>query len=201
MFSWLPEETQTELIDLAQRYGQPLVHIADLGTSNQFDPLDQKDRYGEVCMVIRRKNGRLLTMKKRFYPVGAYRLLTGGIKHGENIFDALLRETEEETSLEVSVERFLAAAVYRTTTTGEKPTFYTFAFLLNELDGTLHVQDEGEQVEEFREILPEELVERAAFLEQIHAEYSRAIGGSWRDWGHFRAVIHSLVWQALSSVE
>jgi 8-oxo-dGTP pyrophosphatase MutT (NUDIX family) len=198
MLSWLPQTTQTELTALAQRYGQPLVEVVDLGTSNHFDPLSNTDRYGEVCMVLRRKNGRLLTMKKTFYPTNAYRLLTGGIHHGEKVFDALLRETQEETSLEVSIERFLAAAAYKTTTTGETPAFYTFAFLLNEVAGTLNVLDEDENVEGFREILPAELLERAEFLENIHDHYSRSIAGDWRDWGHFRAVMHRMVWQALS---
>jgi ADP-ribose pyrophosphatase YjhB (NUDIX family) len=198
MLQWLPQATQAELNELAQRYGQPLVEIVDLGTSNRFDPLNNRDRYGEVCMVVRRKNGRLLTMKKTFYPHDAYRLLTGGINHGEKVFDALLRETQEETALEVSVERFLAAAAYKTTTTGEVPAFYTFAFLLNELSGTLQVLDEHEKVEGFREILPEELLERAEFLETINTTYSNSIDGDWKDWGHFRAVMHRLVWQALS---
>lgn len=199
MFQWLPQTTQDELTELSQRYGQPLVEVVDLGTSNHFDPLNKTDRYGEVCMVVRRKNGRLLTMKKTFYPPNAYRLLTGGIKHGEKIFDALLRETQEETSLEVSVERFLAAAAYKTTNTGEEPTFYTFAFLLNELSGTLQVLDEDENVEGFREILPEDLLERAEFLDHIDHHHSNAINGEWGDWGHFRSVMHRLVWQALSS--
>jgi 8-oxo-dGTP pyrophosphatase MutT (NUDIX family) len=198
MFPWLSQEIQAELSILSQNYGQPLVHIADLGTSNHFDPLSNTDRYGEVCMVIQRKNGHLLTMKKTIYPNDAYRLLTGGIHFDEKILDALLRETEEETSLEVSIERFLVAVAYKTSTTGETPAFYTFAFLLNELGGTLQVLDESEQVEGFREILPADLPAQADLLEKVHAHYDRAIGGSWGDWGHFRAVIHRLVWQALS---
>ena len=93
MFPTLPQDVQNELEQLAQRYGQPLVHTADLEASNLFDPLNKTDRYGEVCMVIRRKNGLLLTMVKTIYPKGAYRLPTGGINYGEPIRDALLRET------------------------------------------------------------------------------------------------------------
>lgn len=199
MFPYLPQETQSELLQLAQHYGQPLVSTTDLGTSNHFDPLNNNDRYGEVCMVLRRKNGRLLTMKKTIYPPGAYRLPTGGIHHGEKVFDALLRETQEETSLEVSVERFLVAVAYKTNNTGEQPAFYTFAFLLNELAGTLHVQDEDEQVEGFREILPEELPTYIAFFASMPGHYSASIDGDWSDWANFRSVIHQLVWQALSS--
>jgi 8-oxo-dGTP pyrophosphatase MutT (NUDIX family) len=198
MIPTLPQSTQDELTQLAERFGQPLVRTIDLGETRQFDPLNRKDRYGEVCMVVRRKNGRLLTMKKTFYPTNAYRLLTGGINYGETIFAALLRETNEETGLEVETRRFLVAAPYTTSSTGERPVFYTFAFLLDEIGGTLGVLDEHERVEAFREIEPEQLPELAEALEQVGgAPYSREIDGSWRDWGRFRAAIHRLVWEAL----
>jgi len=167
MMPFLAQETQNELVTLAQRYGQPLTRSVDLGQTNQFDPINKSDRYGEVCMVVRRKNGRLLTMKKTFYPTGAYRLLTGGINHEEAVFDALLRETNEETGLEVEVKRFLVAAAYITAATGDQPIFYSFAFLLDEIGGTLGVIDESERVEAFLEIEPAELPQRAAFLEQL----------------------------------
>lgn len=198
MIPTLPQSTQDELTQLAERFGQPLVRTIDLGETRQFDPLNRKDRYGEVCMVVRRKNGRLLTMKKTFYPTNAYRLPTGGIDHGETIFAALLRETNEETGLKVETRRFLVAAPYITGSTGERPVFYTFAFLLDEIGGTLGVLDEHERVEAFREIEPEQLPELAEALEQVGgAPYSREIDGSWRDWGRFRAAIHHLVSEAL----
>lgn len=198
MMPFLTQDIQKELAELAGRYGQPLVRTVDLGQTKQFDPINKRDRYGEVCMVVRRPNGRLLTMKKVFYPTGAYRLLTGGINHGETIFDALLRETHEETGLVVDVRRFLVAAAYRTDATGEQPVFYTFAFLLDEIGGTLGVVDENERIEAFLEIEPAQLPERAAFLEQADGtRYSKEIDGSWSDWGKFRAAIHHLVWEAL----
>src|SRR5437667_12681062 len=92
MFPTLPQNTQRELEQLSQYYGQPVVRTVDLEANNLFDPLNKTDRYGEVCMVVSRKNGRLLTMIKTFYPKGAYRLPTGGINYGEPIHDALLRE-------------------------------------------------------------------------------------------------------------
>ncbi len=201
MMPFLTQETQDELAMLAERYGQPLTRSVDLGQVHQFDPINRTDRYGEVCMVVRRKNGRLLTMKKTFYPTNAYRLLTGGIEQGEAVFNALLRETHEETGLEVEVKRFLVAAAYITTETGDQPIFYTFAFLLDEVGGTLDVIDEDELVEAFLEIEPAELPHRAAILEQIgDAQFSQEIDGSWSDWGTFRAAIHHLVWEALNTV-
>ena len=198
MFTSLPQETQQELEQLAQRYAQPLVRTVDLGTTNYFDPLNKHDRYGEVCMVIRRTNGHLLTMKKFFYPQGAYRLPTGGINHGESIYDALLRETHEETGLEVKITRFLVAVAYRVTNVEDRPVFYTFAFLVDEVGGKLGVLDEKERVEAFLEIEPKTLLTLAEHMEQLHSPYSEEIDGNWGDWGHFRAIIHRMVWEALN---
>lgn len=197
MFPWLTQHIQDELNQLAHTYEQPLVQVANLEISSLFDPLNKTDRYGEVCMVVRRRNGKVLTMIKTFYPEGAYRLLTGGISHGEGVLAALLRETAEETGLQVEVRRFLAAVAYRASITGEQPVFYTFAFLLDELDGTLGTLDESEQVEDFREVEPADLLKVAEYLEQLGAEYSQYLHGEIRDWGRFRAVIHRAVWQAL----
>jgi len=199
MLPSLLQATQAELEQLAQRYGQPLVRTVDLTAKKLFDPLTKRDRYGEVCMVVRRPNGHLLTMTKTFYPTGAYRLPTGGINHGESIFDALLRETHEETGLHVEVRRFLALAAYRVASVSDTPVFYTFAFLLDETGGTLAPIDESERVEGFREVAPDELVGIAEYLEQLHANYDEEIDGNWHDWGEFRAAIHRLVWEALTT--
>ena len=198
MFPSLPTSINDELARLAQRYGQPIIQTVNLGANSFFDPLNNSDRYGEVCMVIRRKNGRLLTAIKTFYPRGAYRLLTGGINYGEPVLDALLRETHEETGLQVEVKRFLAAVAYQLNNSNEAPDFYTFAFLLDEIGGTFGVLDEDERVESFREIEPSELPTIADYLEHIQHDRSEEIEGDWNDWGRFRAVIHRLVWEALS---
>src|SRR5215213_7182507 len=103
---------ETEIADLAARYGPPQRVTAALA-GWQFSPLTMEDRYGEVCMVVRRPNGRLITAKKTFYPAGAFRLLTGGVDHGELIAAALRREVAEETGLDVMVRRFLAVIEYQ----------------------------------------------------------------------------------------
>jgi ADP-ribose pyrophosphatase YjhB (NUDIX family) len=198
MFTALPIEIQEELAHLVTRFGQPLVRQTELDITKLFDPLSAQDRYGEVCMVVRRPNGHLLTAKKTFYPTGGYRLLTGGINFGEKVLDALLRETWEETGLEVIVRRFLAAVAYHLPGQQDQPTFYTFAFLLDEVGGTLESQDPHERLEAFREITPDELPEQAEFLSHLAHTYSPDLDNDWADWGQFRAVIHGLVWEALT---
>jgi len=197
MLSFLPQVTQDELEELAQRYGQPLVRTIHLSSHKPFDPLNKSDRYGEVCMVVRRLNGQLLTMKKVPYPANAYRLLTGGINHGESIFNALLREVHEETGLEVTITHFLAAVAYHIGSPDDQPVFYTFAFLLDEISGTLETIDEGEQVEAFHEIATHELPQLAEYLDQL-SPHSHENDDYWSNWGKFRAVIHRIVWEALT---
>jgi NAD+ diphosphatase len=211
----LSSTTESDIAELANRYGQPLRVAVELAGA-PFDPIAKTDRYGEVCMVVRRPSGKLLTAIKTFYPPGAFRLLTGGVSHGERIEAALWREVAEETGLAVEVRRFLAVIEYHQRGAGggsresaedvadaQLPTpgshaFATFAFLLDEVGGTLAVSDPSERIGAFREIAVDELPALAATLKQVPDEVDREIGGSWRDWGEFRAVVHGVVFDALA---
>jgi 8-oxo-dGTP pyrophosphatase MutT (NUDIX family) len=205
---------ESEVAGLAARYGQPRRLAAELAGA-PFSPLVLNDRYGEVCMVVRRPNGRLITAIKTFYPPGAFRLLTGGVGHGEPIAEALLREVAEETGLQTIVRRFLAVIEYQLRglrvagwrigdrlPTPQLPTaissnFATFAFLLDEVGGTLHAHDPGEQIGAFRELAVAGLPALAETLESLPDTIDRAIEGSWRDWGRFRAIAHRAIYDAL----
>lgn len=199
----LTKQVREELFDLARRYGSPLRVRAPLRTAS-FDPLTKPDRFGEVAMVIRRASGSILLSTKEFYPPGAYRIPTGGISHGEGVLDALLRESHEETGLYVEVRRFLAWIDYVVPTddgssVGPAPSaaFHTFAFLLDERGGTLGSLDPGERILGYREVGPRDLFSVALGLESTTSRQSADIGGDWRDWGAFRAVVHRAVAEAL----
>ena len=195
----LSAEVRREIAELSQRYGEPRA-IDALIHDGFDDPIRRRDRYGEVLMVVRRPNRKLLVAIKTFYPRGAYRLPTGGIHHGESIHDALLRETHEETGLDTIVRRFLATIAYRGRSSPKAaPLFHTFAFLLDELGGTLGALDTDEEIEDWREMASEELAAQAAVLEGLTTEGKRGIGGSWAEWGRFRAVAHRVVADALES--
>jgi ADP-ribose pyrophosphatase YjhB (NUDIX family) len=194
----LAADVRREIAELSRRYGQPRA-IDALIHDGFDDPIRRRDRYGEVLMAVRRPNGKLLVAIKTFYPRGAYRLPTGGIHHGERILDALLRETHEETGLETEVRRFLATISYRgRSKPQEPPLFHTFAFLIDELGGTLGALDTSERIEAWREISPADLRDQAEVLERIATEGTADIGGSWADWGRFRAVAHRAVADALA---
>jgi 8-oxo-dGTP pyrophosphatase MutT (NUDIX family) len=240
MIPSLPSEVQRELAELGQRYGQPLVCTVDLPLEGYWNPrsgslsgeaaadeappaggaVPKPERVCEVCMVVRRPNGRLITGTKAFYPHRVFRLLTGGVEAEEGVLDALRRETLEETGLETQVTRFLAAVAYRFPAPAARATaplsaaasmpagphpvrFCTFAFLLDEAGGTLGALDEAERLDEYREIEPADLAAMAEELETLDPSGSdpdpvaAMEAGAWRDWGRFRSVIHRLVWDAL----
>lgn len=191
MFDWLSPAMAQEVADLAQRYGPAQMRVIEMG-GNTY--LLQGSRQCEVCMVIRRPNGRLLTMKKTFYPAGAYRLLTGGIESGESILHALQREIQEETGLTPTLIRFLGAIVYHMES---KPRFATFAFLLDETGGVLQTTDPAEQLEAFQEIEIDTLPLIIEQLGKIGHHYSPQIESFWDDWGRFRMAVHRLAWECL----
>ncbi|HKY52539.1 MAG TPA: NUDIX hydrolase [Candidatus Limnocylindria bacterium] len=197
----LSAATRDELASLSRRYGEP--RRIDATIPDGFsDPIRRGDRFGEVLMAVRRPNGRLLVAIKTFYPRGAYRLPTGGIHHGEGVLDALVRETKEETGLDTAVRRFLATIAYRGASSPvSPPLFHTFAFLLDELGGTLGALDTQEQIEDWREMSVAEVRAQADVLDQLATEGTQSIGGSWADWGRFRAVAHRAVADALDRAE
>jgi len=193
----LTREQRDEVEGLARRYGQP--RRLRVAIDDRFDdPIRKGDRFGEICMVIRRPSGKVLLSIKTFYPRGAYRLPTGGIHHGELIGDAVTREAHEETGLDIDVRRFLAHIAYLGPS-GGPPLFHTFAFLLAERGGTLGALDESEQIESWREVEVDELPRIANALANLTAAGSRDIGGSWTAWGKFRSVVHGVVYEALTS--
>jgi len=189
-------ELDEEIGEIAARFGAP--RRVEVLIRPFFDPVQRPDRFAEVCMVIRRRNGRVPLSIKTFYPRGAYRLPTGGIHHGERILDALRRETEEETGLETDVKRFLAWITYRPVSAPDgPPLFHTFAFFLDELGGRFHTTDTEERIADWIEVEPGALGQVADRLDRIASAPSEDIGGDWADWGHFRAIVHRVVHEEL----
>ena len=193
----LTADARAEIDRLAYRYGPPRRLRVTIDDSFE-DPIRKDDRFGEVCMVVRRPNGNVLLAIKTFYPRGAYRLPTGGIHHGEQIGDALVREAHEETGLDLDACRFLAHIAYAGhSEPAADPLFHTFAFLLDERGGTLGALDTGERIEAWKEIHPRELRNVADFLANLRTAGTESIGGDWHAWGEFRAVVHRVVHDAL----
>ncbi len=164
-----------ELEDLATEYGEPRKLVYPLA-SIDFPPVRVR-KLGEVCMAIRRPNGRFLLQTKESYPQSVLRLPSGGIENGESVYAALMRETWEETNLTVTIDRFVAQISYETP--NAKAEFISYLFCLREIGGRLSSNDPSERISEWAEVEPGELLDRAASL--------RNMTSSWGNWGMFRA--------------
>lgn len=188
-----------EIASLAARFGEPRRYSFHLDVQRLFDAVDTRpDRVSEVLFAIQRPDGRLLLHTKSFYPPGAWRLPSGSMEAGEGIEAALLREAAEETSLQVTIARFLAILDYSIVAPGGARDFRTYAFLLREEGGQLAPKDLKEGVAAFREVRPAELPGVAEALESL-ARADDALSRQWADWGRFRAIAHRVVWEALNT--
>ncbi len=59
--------------------------------------------------------------------------------------------------------------------------------------------DPSEQIEDWREVAVEELPRVADFLGDLRTAGTLDIGGDWAAWGQFRAVVHRVVYDALTA--
>ncbi len=178
---------QAEIAVLARRYGRPRT-VAHTLPALRSAPLN-RNRPAEVAMAIRRRNGLYLLQTKETYPERTFRLPTGGIMRGEAIEHALLRETREETNLDVEVSRFAAVLTYRSPNV--RQSFTSYLFILEEQGGTLQPIDESEGISGWLEADVPALDTAAARL--------RACTGAWRPWGEFRALVLDALKDALES--
>lgn len=184
---------EKEIAELARQYG-PLErrhHVLEIGerTFAEWREVMCNDRRGEVALFILRPSGNVILHTKEFYPEGIYRVPTGGIERGEDVVTAVHRETHEETGLTVVIERCLGVLEYEFRCQGETMPFVSYVFLLRENGGQLRPQDKGERITSYREV---PLTELAAVARNL-----RAIEADWRDWGHYRAIVHSFAAEVL----
>lgn len=169
-------EAPKEVASLSELYGTPRALDHTLNDTS-FRPLSGR-RVAEVAMAIRRPNGKILLQTKGSYPNGVFRIPTGGLKRGEGIESALLRETLEETALDVEIRRFVAILTYRSEP--DDIVFRSYLFLLDEKGGTLQEEDPEEGITGWIEADAGELGSTA--------EQLRTVTPSWRNWGDFRAL-------------
>lgn len=171
---------------LRKRYGKvPIVQPAL--TSVDFPPL-RGGRRSEVAMAIRRSSGGILLQTKAFYPPETFRLPTGGIKDGEDVEHALLREVHEESNLSVEVERVVA--VIEHTAPDGRAAFRSYLFLVGETGGELKVNDPDEQISGW--------VERDVAGLRAASAQLRTLEGTWQRWGHFRALTLDVLVNAIA---
>lgn len=181
---------ENEVAALTTAYGQPqrLACSLDIGPElfrTRFAHLD--DRRGEVVLALERPAGTLLLHTKAHYEPGTYRLLSGGIHHGETVLTAVHREAAEETGLQVTVARFIAVLDVTFHFGPIAIPFPSYLFHVRESGGDL--QPGSQEIAGLAEVAPHELPQIAAALQSLPVPRA--------DWGRWRAIAHDVVAAAL----
>jgi ADP-ribose pyrophosphatase YjhB (NUDIX family) len=183
----------SEIAELTPIYGKPVRRRQNLDISQPtFDAWSQRrNRREEVVLFLLRGSGKLLLHTKGFYPPGAFRALSGGIKPGEPLLGAVHRESREETGLAVKIDRFLAIVDFSFECAQLALSFQSYLFLLHESGGEFGAQDLNEGITAYREISLEQL--------PLIAQHLESLPGDWRDWGAFRSLPHRVAAEILLS--
>ena len=182
-----PVIDEEEVQRLASQFGEPLRQTYDVqaaGTTLEQRWRTDSDRRAEVVFAIQGPGKGIWLHTKHNYPHPIFRLPSGGIEWTESVLDALYREIDEETGLEVAVQRFVGLLHYRFHRGPSVVHFASYLFLVQNLEDKLDGLS-NEEVAEFRSILPCQLPQVAADL--------RNILGERRAWGHWRAIAHDVL--------
>ena len=173
-----------------EQFGSPVErHYVHRVTKSFFGrPVSGKRTY-EVVLLLRRRSGLYLVHTKEFYPQGTYRLLSGGVKPGEELIAAVKREAFEETSLKVRIDSFLGILHHRFVWQGHGLPFVSYLFAVAEECGVLACGDPDEAITGFREVTIGEVAALADDLESLPPD--------WVEWGRFRATAHRLAGELL----
>lgn len=215
-----PMIDESEVGELAETYGVPIRRRYEVkagGSILQYRWRKDTDRRAEVIFAIQGPGEQIWLHTKHRYERPMFRLPTGGIDWDEPVLAALLREIKEEAGVAVKVERFVALLEYQFYQVGAQATeravggtqsqapnqghledapepsgtragFASYLFLVKNLDGQLAAHD-NEEVAEFKPIMPRQLIQVAADL--------RNVLGPRREWGHWRAISHDVLYEAM----
>lgn len=143
----------------------------------------------EICLVVHDGHSVVIASKPG-YPVGCFRLPTGGMEPDESPLEAAQRELLEELGHRATIE------LIGTISYGDKPatvfTTWMAAVRLGELN---HLSPADDELSEVVNIPITDLGRIANALEELPDLAHR--GTTWKQWGEFRAVAHRFAQELL----
>jgi len=114
-----------------------------------------------IVNTILQKNGKILMLKRNYYPENKLDLLGGFVDKNETIQEAAVREVKEESGLDVEIIQKMGAYDY--IDRGDK-TMHVYIGKIN--SGTIHSSKEGEPVW----VKPEEVTANDLAFPQVHVD-------------------------------
>jgi 8-oxo-dGTP pyrophosphatase MutT (NUDIX family) len=184
----LEQALRSQREELETRFGAlPRAHLqleADVRFFDDVARAQDRERMGEVILVLRRPDGQVLLHTKTFYPEGIYRLPSGGINGNEPVMDAAAREAAEETELVLRDAQPIGLITYDLYRAVEHVDFHSWLVLAGVV-GAARAGDPHERIEGYRWTPLDRLPQVASTL--------RSVPPQWSGWGHFRALAHDLV--------
>lgn len=191
------EFNEKEFLDICSKLGvspntqEVTIDYAKDSFFNKMKKSVETDRRGEVVFCVIRPNGKIVAITCEEYPLGVFRIPTGGIGHNEDIVEAVFREVKEELGLQVVIKKFIGVLKIKFKFKDESFMFYSYIFILNEEGGRLLLDASDDEISEIREVDVEGLGEITESLKDIP--------GKWNDWGKFRYVTTNAALQYLLS--
>jgi 8-oxo-dGTP pyrophosphatase MutT (NUDIX family) len=170
-----------------QDLGEPLVCSMDYEiTPGEFDMVKRSRHSGrahDVTMFIRNSLDpeEIAVIRKPFFPQGAFRAPSGAAREGESLEDGALRESKEETGLDVSLTRYVVRINARFTSGGRV------------IDWTSHIFEARAEPGEIDPIDTREIAEaRWATLSELQGPIRQKLLDTGWDLFRYRVALHDL---------
>lgn len=145
--------SEEDIAAIEHDLGVPLTTTMSFDVSaSEFDMVDRsmyKGRAHDVTMFIRAAQDPkdVVVIRKPFFPPRVFRAPSGAANPGESLRDGALRESKEETGLDVALDRYVARIAARFTCDGKAIDWTTHVFEAQELAGILRPIDTHEIAE------------------------------------------------------
>lgn len=148
---------------MEKKYGRPrevrLSQEIGAGEMKIVRASRRRARSHDVTLFIFNEEGNLAVVRKPFYPPGAFRAPSGGVRPGEDFEAGAKREALEETGLEVELLHYVLKVSADFVSGGHQEPWTSYVFIARAVGGHLHPID-TEEIEDAQWVSPEDLQTR-----------------------------------------